>query len=71
MLPSCCVVCRRLKEASECEREIRTAQAELSKARAQLAARSAEVCGCACVTGTTVRCSWDVHAGGSCDRAAY
>lgn len=37
--------CRRLREAAEREEELRAAQAEVSEARAQLAARAAEVGG--------------------------
>jgi hypothetical protein len=37
--------CRRLREAAEREEELRAAQAEVNEARAQLAARAAEVGG--------------------------
>lgn len=39
----CVGVYRRLQEAAEREKEIRAAHAELNQARAQLAARTAEV----------------------------
>jgi predicted metal-binding transcription factor (methanogenesis marker protein 9) len=68
--PPVSCVCRRLQEAAACEREIRAAQAELSEARAQLAARSAEVCGHACLIFATVPCSCRAFRAAPCHLSA-